>query len=188
MIKVMSIFGTRPETIKMAPVIKELEKYSDKIKPTVIVTAQHKQMLDQILIPFDIKPANDLNTMKENQSPSQVTTSALLKIEELLKQEKPDMVLVQGDTTTTFVASLASFYQKIPIRYIEAGLRTHNRYYPFPEEMNRHLTDALATLHFALTKRAAANLLGEGIPEQSIFVTGKTVIDTLFMILERIKG
>ena len=172
----------------MAPVIKEMEKYPDKIKSTVVVTAQHRQMLDQILIPFDIKPDYDLNIMKDDQSLSQVTTSVLSKIEELLKQEKPDIILVQGDTTTAFVASLASFYQKIPVGHIEAGLRTHNRYYPFPEEMNRRLTDALASLHFAPTPKAAENLLKEGISEKSIFVTGNTVIDALFMILARINN
>lgn len=185
MLKIMSLFGSRPEAIKMAPVIKEMDKYPDKIDPKIVVTAQHRQMLDQILIPFDIKPDYDLNIMEENQSLFQITASILVGMEEVLKREKPDMVLVQGDTTTALVGSLAAFYQKIPIGHIEAGLRTHNKYYPFPEEMNRHLTDTLSDLRFAPTEMAKQNLLRERFPEANIFVTGNTSIDALFTVLRR---
>lgn len=177
-IKVMSVFGTRPEAIKMAPLIKELEK-SDKIQSVVCVTAQHREMLDQVLTLFDIKPNYDLNIMKEKQSLSGITSEVLNKLGDIFDAENPDLVLVHGDTTTTFAASLAAFYNKIKVGHVEAGLRTNNKYFPFPEEMNRKLTGAIADLHFAPTYRSRDNLIKEGISEEKIFVTGNTVIDAM---------
>jgi UDP-N-acetylglucosamine 2-epimerase (non-hydrolysing) len=187
MIRVLTIFGTRPEAIKLAPVIKALEKYPDKFHSAVCVTAQHRDMLDQVLSVFDIKPQYDLNIMKPGQSLTEVTHEILTKVQEILSAEKADVVLVQGDTTTTFGASLASFYQKVRIGHVEAGLRTFDKYQPFPEEINRKLTSVLADYHFAPTKRARENLLREGIEEQNIVVTGNTAIDALFMTLRRLK-
>ncbi len=178
MIKTMIVFGTRPEAIKMAPLIKELQNDSN-FDVRVCVTAQHRQMLDQVLEIFDIKPDYDLNIMKHNQSLYSVTADVILKFEEVLKKEKPDIVLVHGDTTTTFASALSAFYYRTKIGHVEAGLRTFNKYSPFPEEMNRKLTAALCDVHFAPTKRAKLNLLKEGIKEEDIFVTGNTVIDTL---------
>ncbi|MCY6958778.1 non-hydrolyzing UDP-N-acetylglucosamine 2-epimerase [Clostridium brassicae] len=177
-IKVMSIFGTRPEAIKMAPLIKELENQKN-IESKVCVTAQHRQMLDQVLELFHIRPDYDLDIMKENQSLNGITTRVLVNLEAVFEKENPHIVLVHGDTTTTFAASLAAFYKKIKIGHVEAGLRTNNKYFPFPEEMNRKLTGALADFHFAPTQRAKANLLKEGIDEKNIFVTGNTVIDAM---------
>ena len=188
MIKVLTVLGTRPEAIKLAPVIKELERHNDKFTSRVCVTGQHREMLDPFLQLFDIKPDWDLDIMKPNQSLFDVTVSALSKLKPVLETEKPDLVLVQGDTTTAFVAALAAFYLKIKIGHVEAGLRTADKYNPFPEEINRRLISHLADLHFAPTQQAKANLLAEGIDKGSVFVTGNTVIDALFMILERTEG
>lgn len=180
--KVLVVFGTRPEAIKMAPVVKELLKYPDKFKTIVCVTAQHRQMLDQVLHLFKIVPDHDLNLMQENQTLHDITSRGLLGITGVIEKVKPDMVIVQGDTTTTFVGSLAAFYAKIPVAHVEAGLRTHDKYHPFPEEINRRLTTQIADFHFAPTENSRQNLLREDIDEKKIFVTGNTVIDALFMI------
>ncbi len=177
-IKVMTVFGTRPEAIKMAPVVKKLEAASE-IKSIVCVTAQHREMLDQVLNTFNIKPDYDLNIMSSGQTLEQITTRALNGLSEIIRKEKPEIVLVHGDTTTTFVASLASFYNQIKVGHVEAGLRTFNKYEPFPEEMNRKLTGVLTDLHFSPTPNAKKNLLNEGIDEKNIFITGNTVIDAL---------
>ncbi len=183
-IKVMTIFGTRPEAIKMAPLIKALEK-NDDIISKVCVTAQHRQMLDQVLAVFNIKPDYDLNIMKERQSLSGITSSALTGLEGVIKDEKPDIVLVHGDTTTTFAGSLAAFYNKVKVGHVEAGLRTFDKYFPYPEEMNRCLTSRIADLHFAPTSLAMNNLLREGIDERNIFVTGNTVIDAMASTVDK---
>lgn len=194
--KVMTIFGTRPEAIKMAPLVLELQKYED-IESIVTVTAQHRQMLDQVLNIFGIQPDYDLNIMKERQTLVDITTRALAGLDDVMKKVKPDIVLVHGDTTTTFVASLAAFYNQIAVGHVEAGLRTWNKYSPFPEEMNRQLTGVLADLHFAPTAKAAENLRAENKPEHAIFITGNTAIDALkttvrqaytHPILERVAG
>lgn len=182
-IKVMSVFGTRPEAIKMAPLIKELEKYN-KIESKVCVTAQHREMLDQVLDLFNIKPDYDLNIMREKQSLSGITTGVLNNLEGILQKENPHIVLVHGDTTTTFAASLAAFYNKIKIGHVEAGLRSYDKYFPYPEEMNRKLTGALADLHFAPTIRNMQNLIKEGVKEDAIFITGNTVIDAMNFTVE----
>ncbi len=176
--KVMTIFGTRPEAIKMAPLVLELQKYDD-IESIVTVTAQHRQMLDQVLHIFGIQPHYDLNIMKERQTLVDITTRALAGLDDVMKKVKPDIVLVHGDTTTTFVASLAAFYNQIAVGHVEAGLRTWNKYSPFPEEMNRQLTGVLADLHFAPTAKAAENLRAENKREDAIFITGNTAIDAL---------
>jgi UDP-N-acetylglucosamine 2-epimerase (non-hydrolysing) len=181
MFKVIVIFGTRPEAVKLAPVIKALERYSN-ITHRVVVTGQHRQMLDQVVNLFRIKVDHDLDIMEENQTLLCVVLKGLSLLNEYLEREKPDMVLVQGDTSTTFAASLASYYLGIPVGHVEAGLRTYRKYQPFPEEINRRLTSHLADLHFAPTMRARANLLHEGISEDRIFVTGNTVIDALRLI------
>lgn len=178
-IKVMTIFGTRPEAIKMAPLVLELKRRSEEFEPIVTVTAQHREMLDQVLEIFKITPDFDLNIMKEKQSLAQITTRALEGLDHVMKETKPDMVLVHGDTSTTFVASLAAFYNQIAIGHVEAGLRTWNKYSPYPEEMNRQLTGVLADLHFAPTEKSKQNLLDENKPEDRIVVTGNTVIDAL---------
>lgn len=175
-IKVLSIFGTRPEAIKMAPIIKEMEK-CEHIHQEVCVTAQHREMLDQVLNIFNIKPDYDLNIMTQNQTLTGITINALKGLEDILEKSNPDIILVHGDTTTTFVGSLAAFYKKIKIGHVEAGLRTYNKYEPFPEEMNRKLTGAMADLHFAPTKLSKENLLKENINEDSIFITGNTSVD-----------
>ncbi len=185
--KIMPVIGTRPEAIKLAPVIKELERYPEEFKVVPVVTAQHRQMLDQVLHLFDISFAYDLDIMENNQSLSSVTAKIIENFNPVVKREKPDWILIQGDTTTTFISALVSFYHKIRIGHIEAGLRTHNKYHPFPEEINRRLASVLSDFHFAPTERAKNNLLSEGIPEQNIFVTGNTVIDALLMILENLK-
>nr|WP_304519719.1 UDP-N-acetylglucosamine 2-epimerase (non-hydrolyzing) [Clostridium estertheticum] len=177
-IKIMVIFGTRPEAIKMAPLIKELEKVP-QIKCKVCVTAQHREILDQVLEIFNIKPEYDLNIMKTKQTLTGITCSVISGLEEIFDKEKPDMVLVHGDTTTTFAAALAAFYRKIPVGHVEAGLRSYNKYSPYPEEINRKLTAALTELHFAPTTISRENLLQEGIDERNIFVTGNTVIDAM---------
>ncbi|MED3661380.1 UDP-N-acetylglucosamine 2-epimerase (non-hydrolyzing) [Ureibacillus sp. FSL K6-8385] len=178
-IKVMTIFGTRPEAIKMAPVVLELEKHQDQIESIVTVTAQHRQMLDQVLETFDITPDYDLNIMKDRQTLVDVTVNALQGLDKVMKEAKPDIVLVHGDTTTTFVGSLAAFYNQIAIGHVEAGLRTHNKYSPYPEEMNRQLTGVMADLHFAPTEQSRQNLLKENKDPGTIFVTGNTAIDAL---------
>lgn len=174
--KIMTIFGTRPEAIKMAPLVHELKKY-EELEPIVCVTAQHRQMLDQVLDIFKIQPDHDLNIMKDRQTLIEVTTRALHGLDEVMKKVQPDMVLVHGDTTTTFVASLAALYNQVAVGHVEAGLRTHNKYSPYPEEMNRQLTGVMADLHFAPTTVSASNLRKENKPEESIYVTGNTVID-----------
>ncbi|PRS55837.1 UDP-N-acetylglucosamine 2-epimerase (non-hydrolyzing) [Bacillus sp. GBSW19] len=175
---VMTVFGTRPEAIKMAPLVLELKKHP-QIKSSVTVTAQHRQMLDQVLKAFDIQPDHDLNIMKERQTLSEITSNALLKLDQLFQEEKPDIVLVHGDTTTTFAGSLAAFYHQISVGHVEAGLRTHNKYSPFPEELNRLMTGSIADIHFAPTHEAKQNLLTENKKEETIFVTGNTAIDAL---------
>lgn len=177
--KVMTIFGTRPEAIKMAPLVLELQKQSEWIEPIVTVTAQHRQMLDQVLDMFGIRPDYDLNVMRERQTLAGITIRALEGIDNVMRKVKPDLVLVHGDTTTTFVASLAAFYNQIAIGHVEAGLRTWNKYSPFPEEMNRQLTGVLADLHFAPTPKAYDNLIRENKKPESIFITGNTAIDAL---------
>lgn len=178
-LKVLSVFGTRPEAIKMAPLVKELEKYPEEIQSQVAVTAQHREMLDQVLSLFKIKPQYDLDIMRDQQSLAQITIRALEGLDKVYEEVKPDLVLVHGDTSTTFVATLAAFYRQIPVGHVEAGLRTGNKYSPFPEEMNRRLTGVLADWHFAPTATAKENLLKEGVKEEQIFVTGNTVIDAL---------
>ncbi|MBC8262836.1 MAG: UDP-N-acetylglucosamine 2-epimerase (non-hydrolyzing) [Anaerolineales bacterium] len=182
---VLLIFGTRPEAIKLAPVIRELRTHPGT-KPVVCVTAQHRQMLDQVLSLFKIQPDYDLNVMQVNQSLFDITGQGLSKIEMVLRNERPDLVLVQGDTTTAFVGALASFYQKIPVGHVEAGLRTYNKYSPFPEEMNRVLIDHLADLCFVPTEKAQQNLLREGVTKDRIFVTGNSVVDALLWVMQRL--
>ncbi|MBT2614999.1 MULTISPECIES: non-hydrolyzing UDP-N-acetylglucosamine 2-epimerase [unclassified Bacillus (in: firmicutes)] len=177
-IKVMTIFGTRPEAVKMAPLVLEFQKHPEYFKPIVAVTAQHRQMLDQVLELFSIKPDYDLDIMKERQTLADITTRALNGLDSVMKEAKPDIVLVHGDTTTTFVASLAAFYNQIVIGHVEAGLRTWNKYSPYPEEMNRQLTGTMADLHFAPTSKAEENLLNEN-KKDNIFVTGNTATDAL---------
>ena len=184
MLKTMTVFGTRPEAIKLSPLIAELEGH-DRITNKVVVTAQHRQMLDQVLRFYGIKADYDLDIMETRQSLFDTTCNGLSAMRDVLEKEKPDIVLVQGDTTTTFVASLAAFYLKIPVGHVEAGLRTNRKYQPFPEEINRKLTSHLADIHFAPTRRAKEHLLSEGISEQRVFVTGNTVIDALRIIVER---
>ncbi len=176
--KIITIFGTRPEAIKMAPLVKELEK-REGIDSMVCVTAQHREMLDQVLQLFDITPDFDLNIMKTKQTLTGITNKVLEGLEEIFIKEKPDMILVHGDTTTTFSGALAAFYQQIKVGHVEAGLRTFDKYFPFPEEMNRKLTGSLADLHFAPTKGSKSNLLREGVNESDIFITGNTVIDAM---------
>lgn len=178
-IKVMTVFGTRPEAIKMAPVVLELAKHPETIQPIVAVTAQHRDMLDQVLNLFCIKPDYDLDIMSAGQTLFDVTSRSMLGLDKVLQAEKPDIVLVHGDTTTTFAGALAAYYHQIDVGHVEAGLRTHNKYSPFPEEMNRKLTGSIAELHFAPTSTSEANLKAEAISEDGIFVTGNTVIDAL---------
>lgn len=177
-IKVMTVFGTRPEAIKMCPLVLELEKY-ENIESVVCVTAQHREMLDQVLDIFGIKPDYDLDIMKTRQTLSGITTNVLMGMEEVLQKEKPDIVLVHGDTSTSFVAALAAFYQQIRVGHVEAGLRTYDIYSPFPEEMNRQLTGRIANLHFSPTQRNFDNLIRENVDSEKIYITGNTVIDAL---------
>lgn len=177
-IKVMTIFGTRPEAIKMAPLVLEMKKY-EEIESIVTVTGQHREMLDQVLQVFNIKPDYDLNVMKERQTLVEVTSRVLEGLDQIIKKVKPNIVLVHGDTTTTFVASLAAYYNQVVVGHVEAGLRTWNKYSPFPEEMNRQLTGVIADLHFAPTTKSAENLINEGKERSSIFITGNTAIDAL---------
>lgn len=178
MIKVMSIFGTRPEAIKMAPLVKELES-REEIESIVCVTAQHRQMLDQVLETFDIKPDYDLNIMKQGQTLADVTTRTLVGLEKVIKECKPDIVLVHGDTTTTFAGALAAFYNQVAIGHVEAGLRTYDKYSPFPEEMNRQMVDCMTDMYFAPTELSKSNLLKQNIEESKIYVTGNTAIDAM---------
>lgn len=178
-IKVMTIFGTRPEAIKMAPLVLELQNQPEHFESIVTVTAQHRQMLDQVLEIFSIQPDHDLNIMKDRQTLIDVTTRGLEGLDGVMREVKPDIVLVHGDTTTTFVASLAAFYNQIPVGHVEAGLRTWNKYSPFPEEANRQLTGVIADLHFSPTAKAAENLTNEGKSDEFLFITGNTAIDAL---------
>ena len=183
-LKVMVVFGTRPEAIKMAPLVLELQKHSDCIETITVVTAQHRQMLDQVLETFCIQPNYDLDIMGKNQSLLDITGKILQKFDPIVKQELPDMILVHGDTTTTFVASLVAFYNQVRIGHVEAGLRTFDKYSPFPEEMNRQMTDNLADLYFAPTSESKENLLKENHPESAIIITGNTAIDALKLTVQ----
>lgn len=184
----MLVFGTRPEAIKMAPLVKEFQKYPKEIETIVCVTGQHREMLDQVLHIFDIQPDYDLNIMKQGQDLYDVTARVLTGMRDVLKESRPDLVLVHGDTTTSTASALAAFYQQIPVGHIEAGLRTHNIYSPWPEEMNRLITGRIATYHFSPTSLSRQNLLDEGIEEEAITVTGNTVIDALYMVVDKIKA
>ena len=186
--KILLIFGTRPEAIKMAPLVKEFQKYPDKFKTIVCVTGQHREMLDQVLRIFEISPDYDLNIMKQGQDLYDVTSRVLLGMRDVLQEVQPDIVLVHGDTTTSTAAALAAFYQQIPVGHVEAGLRTHNIYSPWPEEMNRQLTGRIATYHFAPTPLSKQNLLAENVKPEQIAVTGNTVIDALYMVVDKIKS
>ena len=186
--KVMLVFGTRPEAIKMAPLVKAFQKEFDKFQTIVCVTGQHREMLDQVLAIFDIKPDYDLNIMKQGQDLYDVTSRVLLGMRDVLKKARPDIVLVHGDTTTSTAAALAAFYQQIPVGHVEAGLRTHNIYSPWPEEMNRQITGRIATYHFSPTPLSRQNLLAEGLREEAVMVTGNTVIDALYMVVDKIKS
>ena len=185
---IMLVFGTRPEAIKMAPLVKEFQKNTKDFKTLVCVTGQHREMLDQVLHIFSIKPDYDLNIMKQGQDLYDVTSRVLLGMRDVLQKVKPDVVLVHGDTTTSTAAALAAFYQQIPVGHVEAGLRTHNIYSPWPEEMNRQITGRIATYHFAPTSLSKQNLLAENIKEETVTVTGNTVIDALYMVVDKIKN
>lgn len=185
--KIMLVFGTRPEAIKMAPVVKELYKYKDKLNAVVCVTGQHREMLDQVLEIFDIKPDYDLNIMKKGQDLYDVTSRVLLGMRDVLTEAKPDVVLVHGDTTTSMAAALAAFYQQIPVGHVEAGLRTNDIYNPWPEEINRQMTGRIATYNFSPTPLSKSNLMKENVREDSILVTGNTVIDALYWVVEKLK-
>jgi len=183
--RVLSIFGTRPEAIKMAPVVKELGKHPDAFESIVCVTAQHREMLDQVLSLFEIEPQIDLNLMEPNQTLASLTAKSLTALTDVVVDVRPDVVLLQGDTTTAMLASLASFYQKVPVGHVEAGLRTYDRYSPFPEEINRRLISVVATYNFAPTQTAVDALLAEGFPKENIFLTGNTVIDALLTTVKK---
>lgn len=178
----LCIFGTRPDAVKMAPVVKELQRFPELFDTRVVVTGQHREQLDQVLRVFEIVPHRDLAIMQPGQTLTEITTRALIGLDAVLKEEQPAIVLAQGDTSTTFVAALAAFYHKIPFGHVEAGLRSEEMYDPFPEEMNRRLTSAMATFHFAPTEQARANLLRENVPAENIWVTGNTGIDALFSV------
>ena len=186
--KVMLVFGTRPEAIKMAPLVKEFQKQPKRVETVVCVTGQHREMLDQVLKIFDIKPDYDLNIMKQGQDLYDVTARVLTGMRDVLKEVKPDVVLVHGDTTTSTAAALAAFYQQIPVGHVEAGLRTHNIYSPWPEEMNRLLTGRLATYHFSPTPLSRNNLIKESVDDRNIIITGNTVIDALYWVVDKIKN
>lgn len=184
----MLVFGTRPEAIKMAPLVKEFQKHPDKFRTTVCVTGQHRQMLDQVLEIFGITPDYDLNIMKQGQDLYDVTARVLTGMRSVLDEARPDLVLVHGDTTTSTAAALAAFYKQIPVGHVEAGLRTHNIYSPWPEEMNRQITGRIASWHFAPTPLSRSNLTAEAVPEERILVTGNTVIDALHIVVDRIRN
>ena len=188
MMKIMLVFGTRPEAIKMAPLVKEFEKYPNDFQTIVCVTGQHREMLDQVLNLFEIKPHYDLNIMKQGQDLYDVTARVLVGMRDVLKEAQPDVVLVHGDTTTSTAAALAAFYQQIPVGHVEAGLRTHNIYSPWPEEMNRLITGRIATYHFSPTQLSRQNLLKENVSDESIIVTGNSVIDALYWVVDKIKN
>ncbi len=184
----MLVFGTRPEAIKMAPLVKEFEKYPNDFQTIVCVTGQHREMLDQVLNLFEIKPHYDLNIMKQGQDLYDVTARVLVGLRDVLKEAQPDVVLVHGDTTTSTAAALAAFYQQIPVGHVEAGLRTHDIYSPWPEEMNRMITGRIATYHFSPTQLSRQNLLNENVSDKSIIVTGNSVIDALYWVVDKIKN
>ena len=184
----MLVFGTRPEAIKMAPLVKEFQKWPEDFETIVCVTGQHREMLDQVLHIFDIRPDYDLDIMKQGQDLYDVTARVLTGMRDVLKKASPDIVLVHGDTTTSTAAALAAFYQQIPVGHVEAGLRTHNIYSPWPEEMNRQITGRIASYHFSPTPLSKSNLLKENVPEDRITVTGNTVIDALYWVVDKIKG
>ncbi len=186
--KILLVFGTRPEAIKMAPLVKMLQANTDDFETRVCVTAQHRQMLDQVLEVFEIKPEYDLNIMAPNQDLYDITSKVLLGLRDVIKDFKPDVVLVHGDTTTSMAASLAAFYQQVPVGHVEAGLRTYNMLSPWPEEMNRQVTDRICAYYFAPTKQSQSNLLHEGIDSGKVYVTGNTVIDALLMAVDIIKN
>lgn len=186
--KIMLVFGTRPEAIKMAPLVKEFQKYPEEFQTIVCVTGQHREMLDQVLCLFEIKPDYDLNIMKQGQDLYDVTTRVLIGLREVLHELSPDIILVHGDTTTSMAAALAAFYQQIPVGHVEAGLRTHDIYSPWPEEMNRQITSRIATFHFSPTKLSYSNLVSEGIKEEAIVITGNTVIDALHSVVSKIES
>ena len=186
--KIMLVFGTRPEAIKMAPLVKEFQKHHEQFKTVVCVTGQHRELLDQVLQIFDIKPDYDLNIMKHGQDLYDVTARVLVGMRNVLDEVLPDVVLVHGDTTTSTAAALAAFYRQIPVGHIEAGLRTHNIYSPWPEEINRQLTGRIATYHFAPTQLSRRNLLQENVDDSKIIVTGNTVIDALYLVVNKIKN
>lgn len=186
--KIILVFGTRPEAIKMAPLVKEFQKRQDQFQTIVCVTGQHREMLDQVLNLFDIIPDYDLNIMKHGQDLYDITTRVLVGMRDVLKEVQPDVILVHGDTTTSTASALAAFYQQIPVGHVEAGLRTHNIYNPWPEEVNRQITGRIASYHFAPTLLSKQNLLDEGVAEDKIIVTGNTGIDALYMVVEKIKG
>lgn len=186
--KIMLVFGTRPEAIKMAPLVKEFKKHPEQFKTIVCVTGQHREMLDQVLHLFEIKPDFDLNIMKQGQDLYDVTARVLIGMRDVLKEAQPDVVLVHGDTTTSTASALAAFYQQIPVGHVEAGLRTHNIYSPWPEEMNRLITSRIATYNFSPTPLSKQNLLSEGVAEDKILVTGNTVIDALYVVVNKIKS
>lgn len=186
--KIMLVFGTRPEAIKMAPLVKELQKHADKCKTIVCVTGQHREMLDQVLKIFDIVPDYDLNIMKQGQDLYDVTARVLVGMRDVLKEAEPDVVLVHGDTTTSMAAAMAAFYQQIPVGHVEAGLRTHNIYSPWPEEMNRQITGRIAVFDFAPTALSRQNLISENVEDSKITVTGNTVIDALYWVVDKIKN
>ncbi len=184
---VMLVFGTRPEAIKMAPLVKEFQKNPDKFETIVCVTGQHRQMLDQVLEIFDIKPDYDLNIMRQGQDLYDVTARVLVGMRDVLEKTKPDVVLVHGDTTTSMVAAMAAFYKQIPVGHVEAGLRTHNIYSPWPEEMNRQITGRIATYDFAPTPQSRDNLIEENVDKSKITITGNTVIDALYWVVDKMK-
>lgn len=186
--KIMLVFGTRPEAIKMAPLVKEFQKYPELFETIVCVTGQHREMLDQVLNLFEIEPDFDLNIMKQGQDLYDVTARVLIGMRDILNQSNPDVVLVHGDTTTSTTTALAAFYKQIPVGHVEAGLRTHNIYSPWPEEMNRLITSRIAAFNFAPTQLSKQNLLDEGVAESKIVITGNTVIDALYMVVDKIKG
>ena len=186
--RIMLVFGTRPEAIKMAPLVKELQKHADKCKTIVCVTGQHREMLDQVLKIFEIVPDYDLNIMKQEQDLYDVTARVLVGMRDVLKEAEPDVVLVHGDTTTSMAAAMAAFYQQIPVGHVEAGLRTHNIYSPWPEEMNRQITGRIAVFDFAPTALSRQNLISENVEDSKITVTGNTVIDALYWVVDKIKN